>query len=150
MKNSRFLLASPSPTTFKASLRSATLCASILVLSGCATMRSNTFIGASVGASAGAVSGMLIGAPHHAGSGTLIGAASGLALGALIGYLTEPKATPSPEPARTYSVGTDPNDPAFTSPEVRRIWVPDKIDGNKYVKGHYMYVLERGSVWTMP
>ncbi len=45
---------------------------------------------------------------------------------------------------------TDADKPAFTSPDIRRIWIPDKIDGNKYVKGHYEYIIERGSVWTMP
>lgn len=45
--------------------------------------------------------------------------------------------------------GTDADHPLVTSPEVRKVWVPDKIDGNKYISGHYMYIIERGSVWTM-
>lgn len=40
------------------------------------------------------------------------------------------------------------NVPSLTSPEVRRIWVPEKIDGNKFIKGHYMYVIDKPSVWS--
>ena len=122
-----------------------------VALGGCATLKSNTFLGAAIGASAGAVGGTVIGAPYHAATGTLIGAASGAAVGALIGYLTEPKKSESKETSKSSSpITTITDDPSFTSPEVRRVWVPDKIDGNKFIKGHYMFVLERGSVWTMP
>jgi phosphoglycolate phosphatase-like HAD superfamily hydrolase len=31
--------------------------------------------------------------------------------------------------------------PSLTTPEVRRVWVPEKIEGNTFVEGHYMYVL---------
>ncbi len=115
---------------------------------GCATLKSNTFIGASIGASAGAVTGTLIGAPNHSGTGTLIGAASGLVLGGLIGLLTEPKKQSTT--SETSQKNDESKKPSFTSPEVRKIWVPDKIEGNKFIKGHEIYVLERGSVWTMP
>lgn len=123
--------------------------AQAMFLSSCATLKSNTFIGAAIGASAGAVSGTVIGAPNHSATGTLIGAASGAALGALIGYITEPK-TPSSSSSTASNLNlSEDTDPKFSTPEVRRVWVPDQIDGNKYVKGHYMYILERGSVWTM-
>lgn len=38
--------------------------------------------------------------------------------------------------------------PSLTSPEVRRIWVPEKIEGNKFIEGHYMYVIDKPSVWS--
>jgi hypothetical protein len=102
-----------------------------------------------MGATAGGLTGTVVGAPYHTATGMLIGTASGAALGALIGLLTEPKKTVSQESDKP-TASTDLTDPSFTSPEVRRVWVPDKIDGTKYIKGHFMYVLERGSVWTMP
>ncbi len=40
------------------------------------------------------------------------------------------------------------NVPSLTSPEVRRMWVPEKIEGNKFIEGHYMYVIDRPSVWS--
>ncbi len=133
------------PPTFQPAI----LLASLSLLSSCATLKSNAFIGGAIGASAGAIGGTIIGSPYHSGTGTLIGAASGAAVGALIGLLTEPKSNKS-ESTSTNTTDKMLDDPSFTSPEVRRVWVPDKIDGNKYIKGHYMYVLERGVVWRMP
>ena len=42
----------------------------------------------------------------------------------------------------------NPNVPSLTSPEVRRMWVPEKIEGNKFIEGHYMYVIDKPSVWS--
>ena len=37
--------------------------------------------------------------------------------------------------------------PTLISPEVRRMWVPDKIEGDQYVKGHFIYYFEKGAQW---
>jgi hypothetical protein len=36
----------------------------------------------------------------------------------------------------------------MSTPEIRRVWVPEKIEGNKYIEGHYIYVIDRGAVWN--
>ena len=28
--------------------------------------------------------------------------------------------------------------PALTSPKVRKVWVPEKIEGDKFIEGHWM------------
>ena len=38
--------------------------------------------------------------------------------------------------------------PSLTMPAVRRMWVPDKIEGNRYEAGHYIYILEKTSQWS--
>lgn len=38
--------------------------------------------------------------------------------------------------------------PSLTAPKVRRVWVPAKIEGDKYIDGHYMYVIEKTSTWS--
>jgi hypothetical protein len=38
--------------------------------------------------------------------------------------------------------------PGMSTPEIRRVWVPEKIEGNKYIEGHYIYVIDRGAVWN--
>ncbi len=43
---------------------------------------------------------------------------------------------------------TDPKPPLVTMPEVRKLWVPDKIEGNKFETGHYIYILEKTSTWS--
>jgi hypothetical protein len=38
--------------------------------------------------------------------------------------------------------------PSLTMPKVRKVWVPDKIESDKYIEGHWMWVLERTSTWS--
>jgi hypothetical protein len=38
--------------------------------------------------------------------------------------------------------------PFLTSPKVRKVWVPEKIEGDKLIEGHWMWVLERTSTWS--
>lgn len=41
-----------------------------------------------------------------------------------------------------------PEEPKLLSPKVRRVWVPAKIEGDKYFDGHYMYVIEKQTTWS--
>lgn len=38
--------------------------------------------------------------------------------------------------------------PSLTAPKVRKVWVPEKIEGDKYIEGHWMWVLERTTTWS--
>ena len=38
--------------------------------------------------------------------------------------------------------------PFLTSPEVHRMWVPDRVEGNKYEEGHNVYMIDKQSVWS--
>ena len=135
------------------SLMALGLTSSLVFMPGCASLgnvlKSNTFIGGSIGATAGAIGGTVIGSPHHSVSGALIGTASGAVLGALIGYLTEPKKDQRVEVSGLDRSSTDSDSPALTSPIVRKVWVGPKIEGEHYYEGHYMFVIERGSIWKM-
>jgi hypothetical protein len=127
--------------------------ATTLTLCGCATVgrvvKSQPFLGASIGATAGSITGTALAPTDQAITGTLIGAASGAVLGALVGYLTDPTQAKKVEIPTNRESPKDPEMPGISSPEVRRVWVPAHIDGSNYYQGHFMYVIERGSVWTM-
>lgn len=43
---------------------------------------------------------------------------------------------------------SDNKSPALTTPTVRKVWVPEKIEGDKYIEGHWMWVLERTTTWS--
>ena len=43
----------------------------------------------------------------------------------------------------------DKNIPGLNGPEVRRVWTPDKIEGNKLIKGHYIYIIKKNSTWRL-
>ena len=40
--------------------------------------------------------------------------------------------------------------PKLTKPEVRKIWIPDKIedDGLTMTGGHWKYLIDRGATWA--
>ena len=38
--------------------------------------------------------------------------------------------------------------PSLTAPKVRKVWVPEKIEGDKYIEGHWMWVIERTTTWS--
>ena len=42
----------------------------------------------------------------------------------------------------------DDKSPSLTSPKVRKIWVLEKIEGDRYIEGHWMWVLERTTTWS--
>ncbi len=37
--------------------------------------------------------------------------------------------------------------PSLTTPEVRRVWIEPKIESDRYVEGHFVYVIDRPAVW---
>ena len=37
--------------------------------------------------------------------------------------------------------------PFLKSPKVKKIWQEDKIEGRKYIKGHWIYEIEEQPVW---
>lgn len=37
--------------------------------------------------------------------------------------------------------------PILNSPIVKKVWVPEKIEDNKYIEGHFMYVIEKNVQW---
>ena len=43
---------------------------------------------------------------------------------------------------------SDNKSPSLTTPKVRKVWVPEKIEGDKYIEGHWMWVLERTTTWS--
>lgn len=50
----------------------------------------------------------------------------------------------------TSSITKDTNKaPFLTEPKVRKVWVPEKIDGDKFIEGHYMWILEKTSSWSL-
>ncbi len=38
--------------------------------------------------------------------------------------------------------------PFLTAPKVRKVWIPEKIENDKFIEGHYMWILEKTSSWS--
>jgi hypothetical protein len=120
----------------------AAMISTLLLLNGCATVGKSVVLGAAVGGLAGGV----IGQSQNPQGGGAVGMAVGAGIGSLISYLAfKEKAAKSsndqPKPLE--------NDfPFLTKPKLRSIWVPDKIEGNQYIKGHYIYIIEDPGTWS--
>ena len=41
-----------------------------------------------------------------------------------------------------------PQEPKLTRPKYRQVWVPAKIEGNRYIEGHRLYIIEDPGQWT--
>jgi len=104
-------------------------------------------LGASLGGTAGALIGNASGQGNQRDKSTLQGAAIGAGLGALIGWAGF-AGKQKKEDSKVQDVRLEQSTPSLTAPKVRRVWVPAQIEGEKYIDGHYMYVIEKTSAWS--
>lgn len=118
------------------------------LLTNCASLGQSMLLGSGIGLAVGGGVGRAASENNH---GMLVGAAFGTALGAGLSFLIhkdeERKKLKQFVDKKDKKSG-DPDVPLLTTPEVRRIWEPDRIDGNRFVHGHFIDVLERGSSWS--
>jgi|JI10StandDraft_1071094.scaffolds.fasta_scaffold648125_2 hypothetical protein len=116
------------------------------MMSGCASIERSTLLGA---ASVGALgTGVGIANERSVGS-ALIGLGIGAIVGGALGFAAHKDQESKRGQLLNPVLTKDFKDkvPAISTPEVRRVWVPEKIDGNKYIDGHYIYVIDRQAVW---
>jgi len=100
-----------------------------------------SLVGGAVGGLAGKVNG-------NAGKSVAIGSTVGLAIGALAGW-SEHKHEAERKRERKFQPTTGFDAPSLTAPEVRRVWVPSQIEDNRYVTGHWMYIIQKQSNWRL-
>lgn len=123
----------------------AIICTTAL-LTSCASMEKSTVLGAVIG---GTVGGLIANSANdHRGDSTAIGAAVGAGLGGLIGYSAYKDKEKKEQQKTLQQNPFDSKTPSLTAPKVRRVWVPAKIEGERYIDGHYMYVIEKTSAWS--
>ena len=118
------------------------------LLTNCASLGESLLLGAGIGMAAGGGVGAVTSEDE---GGMLVGAAIGTALGLGLGFLIHKDDERKKMEAIQIPVGkrlTDPDIPMLTTPEVRRIWEPDRIDGNKFIHGHFIDVLDKSSFWS--
>lgn len=119
-----------------------------LTLPGCASMEKSTLLGAFIGGTAGGLIGNSEGNDGKREQSTLIGAAVGTGLGSLMGYSAHKDKQKKQQQETPKQNPFDSKTPSLTAPKVRRVWVPAQIEGDKYIDGHYMYVIEKTSGWS--
>ncbi|OQW49797.1 MAG: hypothetical protein A4S09_03310 [Proteobacteria bacterium SG_bin7] len=41
-----------------------------------------------------------------------------------------------------------PRVPGLKNAEVKTIWIPDKIEGNRFEEGHYIHLIDKQTTWS--
>ncbi len=119
-----------------------------LTFSACASMEKSAILGTVIGGTAGGLIGSSTGNGGNRDQSTLIGAAVGGGVGSLIGYSAYKDKQKKQQQETLKQNPFDSQAPSLTAPKVRRVWVPAQIEGDKYIDGHYMYVIEKTSGWS--
>ena len=113
----------------------------VALTSACATAPQSILLGAGTGAVAGGGLGVAI---SRDATGAAMGAATGALAGGVIGFLLH-KSKEKDQPATQADAEKY---PFLTRPEVRTIWVPDAVEGNRYIERHRVFVIEKNSSWS--
>ena len=125
------------------------------LLNGCATQSKSAGLGAGIGAGVG----MGIGAiadPNADGQARTRNVIIGGALGGILGAVTGSAVYSGQEKARiegaknaqgSSAPPAPGNQPLLSQPKVESRWVEPKVVGNRYVEGHFEYVIVEPAKW---
>lgn len=131
-----------------------------ITISGCATQSKSTAMGGIVGAGSGAVLGGII-APGKNGEyrtrnviiGSAIGGIAGAFAGSSIFENNEKKKQEAYEngqkDAKT-AFSKQGNMPELKEPKVEAKWIEGRAIGNRYIDGHFEYVIIEAAHWDAP
>ncbi len=113
------------------------------LLTSCATLRDSLIVGGAIGGTAGGVIGNQ--SSNHDPRSTAIGALIGAATGTLFGYFGHKDAMRKERErqAQLNAIQGKPQYPSVSTPQVRAIWVPDRIENDQFISGHYIYVIDK-------
>lgn len=129
----------------------------LALLSGCATQGKSLALGGAVGAGTGAIVGG-IADPGKDGQyrtrnviiGSAIGGVAGMAAGALIHSSNEDKKRDAYEQGKSDTLKKQQGNasmPNLKNPKVEAHWMDGKISGNRYIEGHFEYVIVEPARW---
>jgi hypothetical protein len=133
------------------------LAISLTLIASCATQNKSLALGGAIGAGTGAIIGG-IADPGKDGQyrtrnviiGTGVGAVAGMATGAFIHSNIEDKKREAYDQGKTDALkkpqasGTMPN---LKNPKVEARWMDGKVIGNRYIDGHFEYVIIEQARW---
>ena len=118
-----------------------------LSITACATKEHRVLTGAAIGGVGGS---FIANQQTRSKRATIVGAASGALLGGLVGYFMKPKPIVKKPTNIRKQVSKTPKllSPALTRAKVSMYWEPDKIEDNKFIEKHRVWLLESGPQWT--
>jgi hypothetical protein len=129
----------------------------LILLTSCATQNKSLALGGAIGAGTGGIIGGMAD-PGKDGQyrtrnviiGSTLGSIAGIATGALVHSSTEDKKREAYEQGKSdankkqQAMGTMPN---LKNPKVEARWIDGKAIGNRYVDGHFEYIIVEQARW---
>lgn len=135
---------------------------SLIVLcfqTGCSSLGKSMVLGTAIGAGSGAALGGIVD-PGRKGQYRTRNVLIGAGLGALAGGLAGSELHESNEREKELSylrgkeserkMGNNKSTPALQEPKVEAVWVESKVAGNRFIEGHYEYVITEPTRWESP
>jgi len=129
----------------------------LLIQTGCSTMGKSASLGTAIGAGTGAaLGGILSQDGKYRTRNVIIGAGVGAVAGGFAGSAVygnnerdkELAFLKGKEAERKSSKGQA--TPALQEPKVEAIWVESKVVGNRYIEGHFEYIITEPTRWEAP
>ena len=131
----------------------------LLLQTGCSSMGKSVGLGSAIGAGSGAALGGIIDPGHNGKYRTrnvIIGAGVGAIAGGFVGSAIHENNEKDKELAylkgkeaqRKSSKAGSP--PSLLQPKVEAVWVESKVVGNRYVEGHFEYIITEPTRWEAP
>ncbi len=143
---------------FHKSFQALGLITTAFLISGCTSLRNSMGLGGVIGAGTGAALGGII-APGKNGQyrtrNVIIGAGVGAIAGSFAGAAIHENKERDKELAylkgrESKSSSRSPSPPSLDKPKVEAQWVESKVTGNRWVEGHFEYVITEPTRWTAP
>jgi hypothetical protein len=131
----------------------------LLLQTGCTTMGKSVGFGSAIGAGTGAALGGIVDPGKNGQYRTrnvIIGAGVGAIAGGLTGAAIHENGERDKELAylkgkeaqRNSSKAGSP--PSLQEPKVEAVWVESKVVGNRYIEGHFEYIITEPTRWEAP
>lgn len=142
---------------FKTTVFSILILSTLLLQTGCSSMGKSAGLGSAIGAGTGAALGGIIGQDgKHRTRNVIIGASVGAIAGGFAGSAIHESNEREKELA--YLKGKESerkstkgqSTPSLQQPKVEAIWVESKVVGNRYIEGHFEYVITEPTRWEAP
>ena len=127
----------------------------LLLASGCATQGKSAGLGAAIGGGTGALIGHIADPGKNGGYRTrnvILGTAVGAMAGSIAGDLSYKELESQKRDAFLKGKASVPQArdgamPTLKNPKVESRWVEGRISGNKYIEGHYEYIISEPARW---
>lgn len=130
----------------------------LLLQTGCSSMGKSVGLGSAIGAGTGAAIGGIMGQDgNYRTRNVVIGAGVGALAGGVTGAVLHENNEKDKElsylrgkEAERKAAKSNPSTPALQQPKVEAVWVESKVVGNRYIEGHFEYVITEPTRWESP